>query len=359
MLIGPLVGGLLSSKTPKISKTDGAALQSHPYALPNLCIAGVYALAALGVFLLLDETLPSLQHMKGTYGSRAWSKVRQWLRAGTTGHRYSAIGSEDPESPSSPDSPLQEFDAANSPSSPPLPSLNSSKLPFWRIWTFNVVCTMLAHFIIAGHLGTFAALWAIFLSTPPGRVEDQHPPLKFDGGAGMQARDVGFAMSLLGAIGVVLQAAVYPMLNDRFGTVRTWRMGLFVFPIVYILAPYLALVASASQSTDGPALAVWVAMAGILLLFVVGRTAVTPATTLLINDCTPHPSVRGSIHTAGTVFGNLGRTIFPIAVLAIFGRGLQIGYVGLGFWCLACLGILACIASRWVQEGSNGNEIKL
>lgn len=44
---------------------------------------------------------------------------------------------------------------------------------------------------------------------------------------------------------------------------------------------------------------------------------------------------------------------------AIFGKGLQIGVVGLGFWCLACLAVLACVASRWVREGGNGTEIVL
>jgi len=100
-------------------------------------------------------------------------------------------------------------------------------------------------------------------------------------------------------------------------------------------------------------------MSSVLLLFVLGRTGVTPATTLLINDCTPHPSVRGTIHTAGTVIGKLSRSLFPIAALAIFGGGLQIDLVGLGFWCIACLAVLACAASRWVKEGSNGNEIKV
>lgn len=91
----------------------------------------------------------------------------------------------------------------------------------------------------------------------------------------------------------------------------------------------------------------------------IGRTGVTPATTLLINDCTPHPSVRGTIHTAGTVIGNLSRSIFPIVAFAIFGKGLEIGVVGLGFWCLAVLGGLACVASRWVEQGDNGKEIVL
>jgi len=169
---------------------------------------------------------------------------------------------------------------------------------------------------------------------------------------------VGFAMSILGAVGVTLQLVVYPLLNDRFGTVKIWQGALFVFPLVYTLAPFPSLVASANEH-GGKTVFVWMAMLFVLLLFVIGRTGVTPATTLLINDCTPHPSVRGTIHTAGTVIGNLSRSLFPIIAFAIFGKGLEIGVVGLGFWCLACLGILACVASRWVVEGSNGKEIVL
>ena len=96
-----------------------------------------------------------------------------------------------------------------------------------------------------------------------------------------------------------------------------------------------------------------------MVLFILGRTGVTPATTMLINDCTPHPSVRGTIHTTGTVVGNLSRSLFPIASLAIFGQGLRIGIVGLGFWCLMALAVLAYVASLWVTEGSNGREIVL
>ena len=174
----------------------------------------------------------------------------------------------------------------------------------------------------------------------------------------MLPRDVGFAMSLLGAIGVILQLIIYPMLQDRFGTVKIWRTALFIFPIVYLLAPFPSLVASA-PSLDGKTALTWLSMSLVLLLFVLGRTGVTPATTLLINDCTPHPTVRGTIHTTATVVGNLSRSIFPVCAFAVFGEGLKIGMVGLGFWCLAGLAVLACIASRWVTEGTNGKEIVL
>ena len=346
MLIGPLIGGILSSKTGE------GSVQSYPYALPNLVIAALFGLAAVGVIFSLEETLESLRHGGDSFNRRTWRKFVQWIKGDVSiAHRYTAVDTDEPATPLSP---VQDF--GTSPILPPPQS--ATKLPFWRIWTFNVVCTMVANFVISGHLGTFAILWAIFLSTPVGSFQKQDLPFRFNGGVGMHPLDVGFAMSLLGAIGVVLQAAIYPMLNDRYGTVQIWRYALFVFPVVYVIAPFLSLVASAS-STDGSTPAVWISMSFVLLLFVIGRTGVTPATTLLINDCTPHPSVRGTIHTAGTVVSNLGRSIFPIVALAIFGQGLRIGVVGLGFWCLACLAILACVVSRWVQEGSNGNEIKL
>jgi hypothetical protein len=339
MLIGPLVGGLLSSEF------GHGKFESYPYAPPNIFIAAIYAVAAIGVFFGLEETLEILQHTEGSFARRIWKKLRRSKDA-SADQGYAAINSEE--------------DEVRIPLSPPMQTSMKPKvkLPFRRIWTRNVLCTMLAHFIIAGHLGTFTNLWAIFLSTPVEKAENQLPPIKFGGGLGMKPREVGFAMSILGAIGVTLQLVIYPMLNDRFGTIKIWQGALFIFPIVYTLAPFPSLVASENANGDETAL-VWIAMLFVLLLFVVGRTGVTPATTLLINDCTPHPSVRGTIHTAGTVIGSLSRSLFPIVAFSIFGKGLDIGVVGLGFWCLACLAVLACIASRWVMEGSNGKEIIL
>ncbi|OCL13443.1 MFS general substrate transporter [Glonium stellatum] len=351
MLIGPLVGGLLSS-----NEEDGAQAK-YPYAAPNIVTAVVYIVAALGVVFGLEETLESLQHGEHHPLRGAWRNfVSKTFKRGKKSHDYVAISTEEPFSPTSPVVELSPTSPTSN-SSPLLPKTpkRKRKLPFRRIWTFNVICTLLSHFIIAGHLGTFSNLWAIYLSTPVARPENQHPPIRFSGGLGMLPRDVGFAMSLLGLIGVVLQIVIYPMLNDRFGTIRIWRTALFVFPITYVVAPFPSLVASFSGKTA----LVWLSMGVPLVLFITGRTGVTPATTLLINDCTPHPSVRGTIHTAGTVIGNLSRSVFPLAAFAIFGAGLGIGVIGLGFWCLACLAILACIASQWVREGSNGKDIVL
>jgi hypothetical protein len=264
MLIGPLVGGLLSAQN-----AENGLIRGYPYAAPNIVCALVYALAATGVFFGLEETLETLQHTEGSFSKRLWKKIKsRWTPEEQS---YTAINSED----SPPQTPIIELSPA-SPSAPEFPPTNEPpkrklKLPFRRIWTRNVLCTMLAHFIIAGHLGTFSNLWAIFLSTPPEKYAFQHPPFRFGGGLGMLPREVGVAMSILGAVGVTLQLVVYPMLNDRFGTVKIWQGALFVFPIVYALAPFPALVASANEN-GGKTMFVWIAMLFVLLLFVIGRT---------------------------------------------------------------------------------------
>jgi len=48
-----------------------------------------------------------------------------------------------------------------------------------------------------------------------------------------------------------------------------------------------------------------------------------------------------------------------VIAFAIFGKGMEVGIVGLGFWALAGVAIAALVASRWVVEGSNGKEIVL
>ena len=343
MLVGPLIGGLLSSNSG--SNRDSR----YPYAIPNILIAALYLTAALGVFFFMEETLPTYNR-DDNIAYRAWNRLRKLVRRTQTEneHYYQRVDSDEQPSPTTSGPSTNELSDRSmaSPTEPP-------KSVVSRIFTFNVFCTMLAHFIISGHLGTFATLWTIFLSTPVESVSGTHhnTPFKFDGGLGLEPRYVGIVMSILGAIVVVLQMVVYPKLSDRFGTLKVWNAALYAFPVAYMLAPYPALVAS-ETFPSGQVAPKWLAMLFILLVFGIGRTGVTPATTLLINDCTPHPSVRATIHSVATVLGNLARSIFPILALWIYGQGLRIGVVGLGFWCLTGLSITSCFASRWIKDGS-------
>lgn len=239
------------------------------------------------------------------------------------------------------------------------------KLPFRQIFTYNVCCTLISHGLLAGSMGTFNNIWYSFLSTPvynssnPPPNYTPHPPLTFTGGIGLPPRSVGFAMAILGSIGITLQLFLYPIINARIGTVRSWRIFLYCFPLVYLLAPYLSLLPSttpAPSEKTGPI--IWGSLSALLLLQTIGRTFAGPATTILINNCSPHPSVLGTIHGIGQSASSAARTIGPAFGGWLYGFGLSHGVVGAAFWVLACVAVGSCVASNWVREG-DGHEIRL
>jgi len=240
----------------------------------------------------------------------------------------------------------------------------TQRLPFRRIFTRNVTLTLAAHSILAFHVGTFQSLWFVFLSTPV--YDPAHPPawprempFFFTGGMGLPPRSVGLAMAILGVFGLALQLLLYPALSARLGTVRSWRLALPFFPITYLLVPYLGQVASRSpppHPKDGPL--AWLAMAGVLLCQVVARTFALPAQTILVNNCTPHPSVLGTLHGLAQSVSSLSRTVGPMLCGYFYGLGLQRGMVGAVWWGLSGVAVCGFLASLLVHEG-DGHEIWL
>lgn len=175
----------------------------------------------------------------------------------------------------------------------------------------------------------------------------------------MPARDVGFAMAILGFFGITMQLFVYPTVNSKLGTVRSWRIFLYCFPLAYALAPYLAVVPSKTPPpAEKDGILLYLALCGVLLIQVVGRTFALPATTILINNCSPHPSVLGTIHGLGQSVSSGARTLGPVLGGFFYGLGLSHGIVGAVWWGLSGVAICSCVASYWVREG-DGHEIKL
>lgn len=362
MFLGPIVGGFLASDFAK--KINDPSPHAFPFAVPMLLIGAYCVGIAVLVLVVLEDRQEGVQ--------RDRRPLLMVLRNSVTSLMFRSSRKRDPEHGDAIESdsllrgrPAREISKSKikstMASTDELPSAAPVKtLPFRRMWTANVVSTMLATFMIAGHLGTFTTLWPIFLSASSSTT--QSSPLHLTGGLSMDRRQVAVQMSMLGLIGVLLQVVIYPYLSDKYGTIKVWRSALWFFPIVYFVAPFCTLAVFKSPDPDGPdrgKVALGIAVSSVLILFTIGRTGVTPATSLLINDCTPHPSVRGTIHTTGTVVGNLGRSIFPAILLPVFGYGLSHGTVGLGFWCLMAFAVLTCAINGRVVEGSNGKEIVL
>ncbi len=240
------------------------------------------------------------------------------------------------------------------------------KLPFRRIWTRNLILTLLAHGLMAMHVGGFNSLWFIYLSTPRFDHTHPHPPkykphgfVHFTGGLALPPALIGVALAILGAIGITLQLFLYPKLSHRLGTAKSYRIFLGLFPVVYTLVPFLSRVPSWSAppaGVSGPY--VWITIVGVLSIQVLARTFALPCTTILVNNVSPHPSVLGTVHGIGQSVSSLTRTIGPIMFSWVFGKGLDMGIVGLGWWLMATVALIGFIAAQWVEEG-DGHEILL
>lgn len=259
-------------------------------------------------------------------------------------------------------------------------SKTRQKLPFRRIWTPNVLFIFLAHGMLACHVGGFNSLFFLFMSTPrytpptsspSSNTTDPnsslriapdykpHLPFFFTGGLALPPASIGTALAVLGVIGISLQLLLYPRLSFRLGTVLSFRCALCLFPITYTLVPFLAVVPT-SSSPPAPASGffLWTALTIVLSIQVLARTFALPATAILVNNASPHPSVLGTIHGMGQSVSSAMRTIGPIVISWLYGVGLSGGFVGLVWWCMAGMAVLGAIAGGWVREG-NGHEIML
>ena len=344
-------------------------MQRWPYALPNIMSAFFLLFSALAVIFFLEET-NELCKDRPDAGLRIGRMIRRYLfrQNVATASGYSAI-------------PHDEFGASNSLELQPTPtsahpdqSATSDKthkgarkkLPFRRIWTRNLILTLLAHGLMAMHVGGFNSLWFIYLSTPRFDRSHPHPPdykphglIHFTGGLALPPARIGVALAILGVIGISLQLFLYPTLSHRLGTAKSYRIFLALFPIAYTVAKLLSLVPSWSKppaGVSGPF--VWMAIVGVLLVQVLARTFALPCTTILVNNVSPHPSVLGTVHGIGQSVSSLTRTIGPIMFSWTFGKGLDMGIVGLGWWLMAAVATVGFVAGQWVREG-DGHEILL
>lgn len=103
---------------------------------------------------------------------------------------------------------------------------------------------------------------------------------------------------------------------------------------------------------------VWVSIAAVLAMQVIGRTFAAPAQTILVNNCTPHPSVLGTLHGISQSVSSLARTAGPILCGFLYGYSLEYGIIGAAWWFLSAVAIGGCLASLMVWEGE-GHEIWL
>lgn len=339
-------------------------LHTYPYAAPNFLSAAVLLLEAAIVWLFLRETLDGRKHTRDR-GIELADTMRYWLGKLSSRSGYSRILQSQDAYPqagddvSQPDTPA--FEVSTHPRDISLQPLQQHRLPPREVWTTNVLLVLLVTACFDFQMGGFANLWLLFLSSP--RDSRSGSPVQdafhFSGGLAFSPSLIGRAMAILGVFGVCLQFSLYPTLSGRWGLLRSFQVSLFLFPLACVLAPYLSLLPSSTAAPE-PASGtfVWFGISLVLFLQVAARTFALPATIILLNNASPHPSVLGTIHGLGSSVSSTFRTIGPIAAGRWFGIGLHKDMVGLAWWGLAAISAFGAIVGFAVKNGT-GHEIRL
>ncbi|KAI9833767.1 MAG: hypothetical protein M1819_003500 [Sarea resinae] len=363
-------------------------MSAFPYALPSIICSIMLFLTATSVYLALEETLESRKYHfdSGIYITQRVSQLLSRLdpssssypttpsyQQTTSSHAYTQLELDEPKPATSNypnnSSGTSALQTSSIPEDAPLvsPILNEKprrrpQLPLRRIWTKNVLCTLLAQAFFDFHMGAFNNLILLFLSTP--RPTNSSP---LSGGLALPPPLVGLATSLLGILGLPLQLLFYPPLHALLGTTLSYRLSLPFFIPAYALAPLIGFLPS---STPAPGAAsgflVWAGLVAIVGLQVGARTFSLPTSIILLNNCSPHPSVLGTVHGLGQSVSSVARTLGPVVVGRWFGAGLKasreagdegVGWgVGGAWWGTAAVAALGAAVAWFVREGS-GHEI--
>jgi hypothetical protein len=316
-------------------------------------------ISAAAVFLGLEETHESLRQ-KPDMGRRIGQFLLQKVFRRSQHLAYAAI-------PTSEGDAIDASEQQSKSNHHKEPKFKRRKLPVKRMFTRNVVVCLIAHGLMATHVGTFNNAWFLFLSTSrydpkhpdPEWATEQNPPFRFTGGMAMPPATIGLALSILGAIGIFTQLVVYPYLSGRLGVARSYRYFLTLFPIAYLLAPYIALLPSSTPPPkEAGGIFIWMGIVVVLAIQVLARTFALPGMTILVNNSCPHPTVLGTLHGVAQSISSGMRTIGPALTGYLYGQGLQVGVVGVGFWFLAAVACIGLFAGSFVRDGS-GHDIIL
>jgi MFS family permease len=316
----------------------------YPYALPALLnalfLGTSLALAVLG----LKETLPGKEE-HSDWGLQVGTVVRRlanrlWNR-GPKYHKYAMMQSS--EDAVLLDDVQPSFEKIES----SVTTAKRAKVPFRDIWTRKVTSALISFGLLPLHNSAFMHIFPVYLSSPPAD-NSEATFFAFSGGLGLRSSTIGIWLSTFGVGGILLQLFIYPRLQKHIGTRGVFRIALFLFPVTYLAAPYLSLLAGDHEAR-------WVFLGFIVCAQIMARTMAIPSTVILLTEAAPDKTVLGTVHGAGNMLASLARAVGPAVGGYVFALGVEEGVIGLVWW-LYLVGVALC-ALAWsylTEDGTIG-----
>lgn len=186
----------------------------------------------------------------------------------------------------------------------------------------------------------FDTMFPLLLSTPITQ-KNSALPFRFTGGLGLSSKTIGFMLSLQGIYSMLAQLFLFPFMACRFGSLKTFRFVVMVWPILYFAVPYVILLPERFQ------------LAGVyccLLWRITAQVLAYPSHAIILTNSAPSMLVLGVINGVAASTASLMRAFGPTISGFIYTAGLKIGCVGLVFWMSGLVSIFGAIESLWVGQ---------
>ncbi|AAS52628.1 AEL057Cp [Eremothecium gossypii ATCC 10895] len=384
-VLGPMIGGYLSfpkgqNKIPEWYPPWLSKMVSlFPYSLPNLVISVLLLGSVLTTALFLEETHPHLKHSRDRgleVGSWLLRHFWPWYTARSSSTERALVTDEEVQSDTEERTHLLSdgrrtsgedyaYSRVTGKDAAPGETQNKAVATGTQLGTefveegipppleqtamrhmiyADVFYPIISHLCLELHLTPTVEFLPVFLSTalateerPDGTVGlASRFPWKIVGGIGMSSERAGDLLSTTGIVGCLVMFFLFPLITQRYDPISIYRSGLSLFPIVYVLVPYIVFL----QKDSIPKWCTYV----YLYSLTSAKTTIcclTMPQMLLIIHRTCHPRYRGVVNSAVISLGAGARFIGPLLGGYILAWSQAHEVAWLLWWLLAALAVYA------------------
>ncbi|OAP59357.1 hypothetical protein AYL99_06655 [Fonsecaea erecta] len=359
-IIGPSIGGALAMPCDSLGFRRGGLFDKFPFLLPNLvCVAVLICGIVVGV-LFLEETHTKKKPCNSVgevafevfFARLGFERLPVQLEAlgrklgFARGDRPDAFDHRDPPPGyrSTESSPLLRSASTIELDLEMLreKEISSEARPFNR----QVKLIIFAYAILAYHSVSFDALMPTFLSEERMQTEP-HLPFRFSGGFGMGTRAIGFMMAIQGGYSIVAQFFIFPYMVRRLGTLNASRLTMTIWPVLYLVVPYLVLLPERWQQTG---------IYATLMIKITFQAISFPSNAILLANAVYSKSVLGRINGTAASMACLARAVGPVVTGSVHTAGLKLGYGGLAWWTIGIVCAIGALESYWMEDSDGGPD---
>ena len=325
-ITGPIVGGTMVKKK---NPLDPEQPNPYPYLLPNLFSAAVLIVDLVLSMIFLQESLECAQELP-PLGKRMVSMFT-WIWQFSSSHRptYLKRGKRRPKSngyqPVANPGNAEETDHSgdeeddndeNMASFPSLvPNNQQEQLTKGEVFNRDTILLLITFLIFQLANISYNSLYPIFAQASPPT------------GRNLDPEEIGISLAFAGIVTILFQVGVFGRIREKIGNKVTYRAGLALFVISFVLMPWIGYKDGSSgehkPTTRGQAW-LWIELAVVLIIKTVAAVGGLTSALLLITNSAPSHAVLGTLNGLAQTLSAAGRAVGPFISGSLFTAAIKV-----------------------------------